>query len=365
MIKINDLGAKVRRKRKEIDHAFSNVLDSGWLILGPQVQAFEKSFASYIGVEHCIGVANGTDALEIAFKAFDITVGDSVGFSANAGMYSYTALQTTKANPLFLDVDLSHKSVLLGEVERAIQLGVKAIVVTHLYGLIHPQINEIASLCKKNSVWLIEDCAQAHGAMLHQRKAGSFGDLATFSFYPTKNLGGLGDGGAVVTNSNALAASITSLRQYGWSGKYKVNRSDGRNSRLDELQAAILSTFLTSLDEDNRRRRKIAERFSAEILHPEISVPAFAEDEYVAHLYVIRTKQRDLLRNFLLDADIGSDIHYPIPDYQQTIFGKQYESLCLQNTELLSKQILTLPCHPELSDEEVSHIILTLNSWKN
>ena len=364
MIKINDLSAKAQRKRKEIDCAVSDVIDSGYFILGPKVQEFENSFASYLNVSHCIGVANGSDAIELALKAGGIGMHDLVAFAANAGMYSFTAVSAVNATPVFLDVDLSSKSITLNEVRRAISLGVKAIIVTHLYGLINPEIEIIANLCKTQSVLLIEDCAQAHGAMLDFRRAGSFGDLATFSFYPTKNLGALGDGGAVVTNSELLANKVQTLRQYGWSEKYQVNTAFGRNSRLDELQAAILSIFLVTLDNDNQRRREIAARYSMQINNPNILSPAPGKANNVAHLYVIRTQQRALLQEHLRLAGVASDIHYPIPDYRQPIFCGQYDLLNLKNTEILAKETLTIPCYPELLDEQVDYIIQSLNTWK-
>jgi len=361
---MNDLGAKVRRKRKEIDAALGAVIDSGYFILGPKVEEFETSFASYLDVAHCIGVANGTDAIELALKAGGIGLDDLVAFAANAGMYSLTAVSAVNASPVFLDVDLNSKSISLHEVKCAITLGVKAVIVTHLYGLMNPEIAEIANLCKTHSVLLIEDCAQAHGAMLQLRRAGTFGDLGTFSFYPTKNLGALGDGGAVVSNNQVLASKLKVLRQYGWSEKYRVNTPLGRNSRLDELQAAILSAFLMALDDDNQRRREIASRYSTQVSNPNILTPASANENYVAHLYVIRTQQRDLLQKYLTSVGIASDVHYPIPDHLQPIFCGKYDLLSLKNTETLAKETLTIPCYPELLDEQVDYIIQSLNTWK-
>jgi dTDP-4-amino-4,6-dideoxygalactose transaminase len=213
------------------------------------------------------------------------------------------------------------------------------------------------------NVPLLEDCAQAHGAQVNGKRVGTFGDAASFSFYPTKNLGALGDGGAVVTNSPSLAEKVGLLRQYGWTAKYSVEAPGARNSRLVEMQAAILSAFLPHLDDANARRREISARYSTLIRHPHIALPQKGGADYVAHLYVIRSRQRDGLREHLSQLNIASDIHYPIPDYRQPVFGERYIKICLQNTECLAREILTLPCYPEMSDEEVDCVVAAVNGW--
>ena len=361
---INDLSERIQGYRAKLKSAVGDVIDSGWLVLGPNVRQFEQAFARYLGAVHCITLANGTDAIELALKAVSVDRGDRVATVANAGMYTSTALLAIGAEPLYMDVDIDSRNVTLHEVRRAIDAGVKAVVVTHLYGLAVPEIPEIAALCKSRNVRLIEDCAQAHGAKVAGQRAGTFGDAASFSFYPTKNLGALGDGGAVVTNNPKIDEQVSRLRQYGWTSKYRVDHAGARNSRLDEMQAAILSVFLPDLDTANERRRSIATQYSQAIHHPDVQVPAVCGDDYVAHLYVIRTPRRDALRAHLKACDIGTDVHYPIPDYRQPVFGDRFANIRLPNTECLADEILTLPCYPEMGDAQVGQVIDAVNAWR-
>jgi dTDP-4-amino-4,6-dideoxygalactose transaminase len=360
---INDLSAKVAVYRNAIDEAVSRVLNRSWLVLGPEVVAFEKAFAEYVGVSYCRTLANGTDALELALRALGVQQGDKVATVANAGFYTSTALLAIGATPFYLDVDPETRVVTLGEVERAIREGVKAVVVTHLYGQAVPAIAKIAADCRTAGLMLVEDCAQAHGAKVDGKKVGSFGDMGCFSFYPTKNLGALGDGGAVVCKDATLAEKIEYLRQYGWSAKYQVNLAGSRNSRLDEIQAAILSVFLPKLDGWNARRREIALQYSTLISHPEVRLPQVYGEDYVAHLYVVRSSKRDMLREHLRKQDIATDVHYPIPDYRQPVFEKRFSDIFLQNTETLAQEVLTLPCYPEMTDEDVKRVINAVNDW--
>ncbi|CEG58989.1 DegT/DnrJ/EryC1/StrS family aminotransferase [Legionella fallonii] len=362
-MKINDLSARIDTNMNVINAAIQRVISSGYFILGPEVKRFEKAFADYLDVPYCIGLANGTDAIELALKSVEIQKDDIVATVANAGMYTTTAILGIGAQPFFLDVDLKTHNTTLTEVMRAIDAGVKAVVVTHLYGLATPQINEIAAYCEKKNVALIEDCAQAHGASIHGKRVGTFGDAASFSFYPTKNLGALGDGGAIITKHSDIAEKILRLRQYGWSDKYKVEVPGARNSRLDEIQAAILNALLPNLDEDNGRRRRIASQYIKRIKHPDIILPEEMKYEYVAHLFVLRTNRRDELRNHLKNVGISTEIHYPIPDHNQPIIHEMFRHLTLENTELLAKEILTLPCYPEMSDEQINLVIEGVNSW--
>ncbi|MDD2881509.1 MAG: DegT/DnrJ/EryC1/StrS family aminotransferase [Rhodoferax sp.] len=360
---INDLSRRLLNSRPFLDDAIRRVMDRSWFVLGPEVVAFEKAFAAYIGAPHCVGLANGTDAIELALKAFGVGQADLVATVANAGMYTTTALLAIGAEPLFLDVNVESRNVTLSEVQRALDTGVKAIVVTHLYGLAVPEITEIATLCRARNVKLLEDCAQSHGARLDGHRVGTFGDAASFSFYPTKNLGALGDGGAVVTNDVEVAECVKRLRQYGWSDKYQVEIAGARNSRLDEIQAAVLSEFLPDLDAANVRRRSIATRYSASISHSSIKVSPTYGEEFVAHLYTLRAANRDSLRQHLKTCDIATDVHYPIPDYLQPAFGSRYAHVQLPNTEQLCHEILTLPCFPEMTDVEVAHVIAKVNAW--
>ena len=365
MLQINNLTEKFLRYRDAIDVAINRVISSGWVILGPEVINFENKFASFIGVNYCVGVANGTDAIELGLLAIGIGKGDLVGTVANAGMYTTTAILAIGAKPYFMDVDLTSKEASLKDVQAAINAGVKAIVITHLYGLATPEIESIAKFCSEKKVYLLEDCAQAHGAKVNGRRAGSFGDLAAFSFYPTKNLGALGDGGAVVTNSVIVSNNLKQLRQYGWSEKYKIEKKGGRNSRLDELQAAILTSLLKSLDSDNLKRRVIATKYGDSIINLCINKPVIdiSDESNVVHLYVILTQNRDSLREHLRINNVASEIHYPIPDYRQPVLQNLYSKINLVNTEILSSQILTLPCHPEMNSDDIELVINSINSW--
>ena len=360
---INDLSVRVVHYRDSIDVAVSRVLNRSWLILGPEVDAFEHSFSEYVGVNHCITLANGTDALELGLRAAGVQQGDIVATVANAGFYTSTALLAIGAIPFYLDVDLETRVVSLGMVERAISTGIKAVVVTHLYGQAAPDIVKIAELCRATGIPLVEDCAQAHGAKVHGKQVGSFGEIGCFSFYPTKNLGALGDGGAVVCNDSTVDEKVRRLRQYGWSTKYQVEFAGACNSRLDEIQAAILSVFLPKLDGWNARRREIASQYSTLITHPDVALPPVSGENYVAHLYVVRTLKRDLLREYLRKQDIATDVHYPIPDYRQPVFGNKFSDTHLPNTERLAHEVLTLPCYPEMTDEDVTRVINAANDW--
>lgn len=363
MVSINSLNIRIARRRAPIDAALARVFDRAWLVAGPEVDAFEAEFAKYIGVNFCRGVANGTDALELALRALGVTRDTLVATVANAGFYTSTALLAIGAKPFYLDVDLETRSVTLREVDRALSVGAEAIVVTHLYGLAVPEIDKISALCKSRNVPLLEDCAQAHGARIGGNRVGTFGDAASFSFYPTKNLGALGDGGAVVTNNPEVADRVKRLRQYGWASKYQVEMAGARNSRLDELQAAILSIFLPDLDSVNERRRSIATYYGNSIRHPNVRLPKICGDESVAHLYVVRVQDRDSLRAHLKAHNIATDVHYPIPDYRQPIFGGKYRNFHLPNTDLLADEIMTLPLYPEMSDTEVEKVVASVNAW--
>ncbi len=363
MLQINNLLARTTRYQTQIQTAVDRVIKSGWFVLGPEVKRFEQTFATFLGANHCISVGNGTDAIELALKALGVQTGDKVATVANAGMYTTTTLLAIGATPYFMDVDLETRVVTLEEVIKAIDLGVKAVVVTHLYGLAIPQISEIAKICANRNIPLLEDCAQAHLAKINEKCVGTFGNAASFSFYPTKNLGALGDGGAVVTNDLAISKRVELLRQYGWTAKYQVEIPNAKNSRLDEMQAAVLSGFLPFLEQDNDRRRQITTRYSSLINHPNVITPPVKEKDYVAHLYVIRSAQRNQLREHLRQLNIASDIHYPIPDYRQPVFGEQFAHVHLQATEQLANEILTLPCYPEMSDQQVEQVISAVNSW--
>lgn len=360
---INDLIRHTQPIQTALNAAIERVLRSGWFVLGPEVKAFEEEFADYCGVSHCVSLANGTDALELALRALDIGPGKTVLTVANAGMYGTAAILATGATPVYADILPGTLLMDVADSRRMLDSQpVDAVIVTHLYGLL-ADAPEIVRLAHTSKIPVIEDCAQAHGAMLNGRKAGSFGDIGCFSFYPTKNLGALGDGGAIVTGRADLAEKVRRLRQYGWSGKYHADLPGGRNSRLDEMQAAVLRVMLPLLDRWNERRREIAARYTAGIAHPEVAVPAIHAEEYVAHLYVIRTARRDSLKRHLAEAGIPSDIHYPVPDYAQASCRHLFPDTGLPVTTQACAEVLTLPCFPEMSGDEVDMVIERVNSW--
>ena len=358
-IPVNSLSRHVAPLREALAVAAGEVIGSGYFVLGPAVAKFEAEFAAYCGVGHAVGVANGTDALEIALKSVGVGPGDAVLVAANAAMYGTSAVLACGARPVFVDV-LEGEATLDPDgvaARLASESAVKAVVVTHLYGRL-AHVERIVAHCRARGVAVVEDCAQAHGARdAAGRRAGSFGDVAAFSFYPTKNLGALGDGGAVVSSDGAIAGRARQFRQYGWSGKYVNELPGGRNSRLDEIQAAMLSVMLPHLDAWNARRRAIGNRYSAEIRTPALELPPVAGDESVAHLYVVRSDRRDEVRQALAEAGIHTDVHYPFPDHRQPCHGGRFDAVSLPVTERDAERVLTLPCFPEMTDDEVTRVI--------
>ncbi len=360
MLMINDLLMHNQKVMDKLSAAVTSTLESGWYVLGNQVKTFEQEFASYCQTEHCISVANGTDALELALRAIDVRKGDKVITVANAGAYSTTAILAVGAMPVYVDIDADSMLLSLEHLRQLINSETRAIIVTHLYGQAAP-VDEVLNVAAKFGVPVIEDCAQAHGAMLNGRRLGSFGALGCFSFYPTKNLGALGDGGAVTTNDPKLAKRVQMLRQYGWRDKYEITMVGGRNSRLDELQAAILRVKLPLLDEWNLRRYQISQKYVDGIKHSSVVLPKIIKGSFVGHLFVIRTSRRDILREHLKNNQIMSEVHYPIPDYRQPALAALFPEISLNETESACEEILTLPCFPEMTDEEVQHVIDTVN----
>ncbi len=294
--KINDLKAHTAPLAEALMGAVERVVNSGWFVLGPEAHAFEEEFASYCGARHCVGVASGTDALELLLRALEAGPGDEVITAANAGMYSTTAILAVGATPVYADVDPVTLTLSPQSVEGRITSRTRVVMATHLYGRM-AHMAGLRTLTERGGLALLEDCAQSHGASLNGRRAGSWGDGAGFSFYPTKNLGALGDAGAVVTSDAALARRVKSLREYGWRDKYIVSDRGGGNSRLDELQAALLRVKLGFLDRWNAQRKAIAQCYNATLEHPEIVTPPVDGDDYVAHLYVARTRRRGALRD--------------------------------------------------------------------
>lgn len=363
MIPLNSLLRHVEPLQEELAAVSDRVIRSGYYVLGPHLEAFEAQFARYCGVDHCIGVANGTDALELSLRAVGVQAGDRVAVVANAAMYSTSAVLAIGARPVFVDV-CEDSTMDPAALRNALETdAVRAVVVTHLFGRL-ADIDSISAIARASGAALVEDCAQAHGARDQSGKtAGSFGDVASFSFYPTKNLGALGDGGAVVTRSADVAARVRQLRQYGWGQKYRNELAGGRNSRLDELQAAMLSTMLPRLDGWNSKRREIANHYSANIKNVLIEVPPAGAEESVAHLYVIRSPERVRLRAHLTEHGVGTDVHYPLPDHRQPCFAGQYDEVLLPRTERDAETVLSLPCFPELTDNEVEQVVSACNQF--
>jgi dTDP-3-amino-2,3,6-trideoxy-4-keto-D-glucose/dTDP-3-amino-3,4,6-trideoxy-alpha-D-glucose/dTDP-2,6-dideoxy-D-kanosamine transaminase len=362
-ILINDLSRHASSTETAVRASVERVLRSGWYVLGKDGEAFERDFAAYCDTKHCVGVANGTDAIELGLRALGVRAGSRVASVANAGHYTTTALMALAAEPVFVDVDRDTKLMDLAHLRQVAEEGViDAVVVTHLFGLLH-DMEAVLDITAPLGIPVFEDCAQAHGARRGGRRAGGFGAAAGFSFYPTKNLGALGDGGAVVTGSAEVAERVRHLRQYGWEAKYHASVRGGRNSRLDEIQAAILRAKLPFLDGWNERRRAIARRYSTEITHPRVRCPAVHGEEFVAHLYVLTSDDRDGLRTHLAKAAIRTDVHYPVLDYRQPCLTEFKGWAGLPVTDELASSILTLPCFPELSDDEVTRVISCVNAW--
>jgi dTDP-4-amino-4,6-dideoxygalactose transaminase len=350
-------GAAYRAHKPEIDAAIQRTLDSGWYILGQEGRAFEAEFAAWLGAGTAVGCGNGTDAIALALRGLGIGAGSTVVTVSHTAVATVAAIESTGARPLLLDIEPAHYT--MDPAELAQVLGnppgglppIRAVVPVHLYGQV-ADIEVIDTLCRRHGVALIEDCAQAHGAKRNGRMAGTFGDAATFSFYPTKNLGALGDGGAVVARDPGLAARIAALRQYGWARHY-ISDVVGVNSRLDELQAAILRVKLTHLDAANARRREIARAYDA-VLGP-LAPHRRRGSEHVYHLYVVRVPNRGQVQARLREKGIGTGIHYPVPVHRQPAYEGRVAlgpSRCAE-TERASGEILSLPLYPELTDEQV------------
>jgi dTDP-4-amino-4,6-dideoxygalactose transaminase len=361
-VPFNDLRRGVAGVLPALEDAALRVLRSGWYVQGEALAQFESAFAAYCGAGHCVGVANGTDALELALRALGVVPGDRVACVANAGFYAATAVLAIGAEPQFVDIDEATLLLDAARAHEALATRPKALVVTHLFGRLAP-IEALLPKARELGIPVVEDCAQAHGAQRGGVRAGAFGAIGCFSFYPTKNLGALGDGGACVTSDAQLATRLRALRQYGWAAKYRIETTGGRNSRLDELQAALLGVRLGELDRANRRRREIAARYAQRIRHPAVALPGPSGDDDVVHLYVVRSAHRDRLAASLRACGIGCDVHYPIPDHWQPAYRARFAAAGLPRTESACAQVLSLPCFPELADEEVDTVAAAVNAF--
>lgn len=362
MIKFLDLKKVNERFRTEMDAAAKRVLDNGWYLLGKECEAFENEFAAYCGVKHCIGCANGLDALKLIIQAYGIGAGDEVIAPANTYIASLMSISANDATPILVEPDLATCLINSDLIERAVTSRTKAIMVVHLYGRVM-NMTKVWEIARKYNLKVIEDSAQSHGAMFNGRRCGNLGDASGFSFYPGKNLGCLGDGGAVTTNDDGLAEKIRALRNYGSDVKYHFPYR-GTNSRLDEVQAAWLRVKLPHLDSDNQRRRKIAEQYQKGIVNPVIrlpNIPKFPE-ESVWHVYTVFCKCRDRLQKYLTDCGIQTVIHYPIPPHRQPAYTEWHE-MSFPITDNIHDTILSLPMSPVMTDAEVAEVIRIVNAF--
>ena len=361
MIKFLDLHKINERFRNEIDTRIKQVLDSGWYLLGKQDEQFEQNFAKYCGVKHCIGCANGLDALNLIIRAFGFSQGDEIIVPANTYIASILAISENGCTPVLVEPDIETRNINPDLIEEKITSKTKAILVVHLYGQA-VQMDKIWDLAKKYNLKVIEDSAQAHGAIYKGKRTGALGDASGFSFYPGKNLGCMGDGGCVTTNDDELANKVRALRNYGSHKKY-CNLYKGVNSRLDEIQAAIIDVKLPHLDKDNERRREIAKYYRENIKNPKIILPtSYDEKAHVWHVFAIRTENRDKFQEYLKENDIQTLIHYPTPPHKQEAY-KEWNNMSFPITEEIHKTILSIPISPVMTDEEVKKVVEVINAY--
>ena len=361
-----DLKAVTAQHEEEIQRAVAEVVGSGWYLQGEAVRRFEQHFAEYIGTPYCIGVANGLDALTLTLKAYKalgrIKEGAEVIVPANTFIATVLAITENGMKPVFADVDEETLEMTAKAVEKAMNRQTGALMMVHLYG--RCTYNEqVATLCQEHGVLLIEDNAQAHGCKYRERKTGSLGNVGCHSFYPGKNLGALGDGGAVTTDDEELAETLRAMANYGFEKKY-VARYQGRNSRLDEVQAAVLDVKLQYLDEDNRKRQDLARTYYNYIDNPLVRLPQKMDDKNnVYHIFPVFTEHRDELQAYLQKQGIQTLIHYPIPPHQQQCYAA-YNHLQLPVTEKLARQELSLPLNQVMTEAEARYVVSAINSFK-
>lgn len=358
-----------QKHKKEILVAVERTLDSGKYILGPEVERFEEEFARYCDVSYAVGVANGTDAIELGLRALGVGQNDAVFSASHTAVASIAAIERAGATPIFVDIDPESRCISPESLEEAVKitkltsLVPRCIIAVHIYG--QPcDMDRIKTIAGENNLFLLEDCAQSHGALYKGRRVGSMGDIGAFSFYPTKNLGCFGDGGGIVTKDNIMFDKLIQLRQYGWDHK-RDSQLSGVNSRLDEIQAAILRIKLAYLEQDNQQRRALATRYMDQLSGLPCKLPkAQPNTEHVYHLFVIETDKRDQLGDFLKDREVLASIHYPLPVHMQTFYQNKYKSaVSLQQTEKLTKNILSLPMFPELEIQQVDMICESIRAW--
>lgn len=352
-----DIHATYAELRESVDQAYHRVMDSGWYLLGEELESFEREFALYCGTQDSIGVGNGLDALALILQAFDIGPGDEVIVPAHTFIATWLAATNVGARPVPVDVDEHSFNIAPERIEDAITSRTKAIIAVHLYGR-PSEMNAIRDIAEKHQLKIIEDAAQAHGALYHEKRTGGLGDAAAFSFYPGKNLGAFGDGGAITTNDSSLAERIRCLRNYGAEKKY-VHQELGRNSRLDELQAAFLGVKLQWLDRWSKKRAEIADFYSRHLSDTPLILPNSAPHASSSwHLYVVRSTDRDTLQKKLATAGVHTVIHYPIPPHRQEAYGDYSTSAArLPIAEKLGGQVLSLPIGPQLTTSQTNYVV--------
>lgn len=361
MIKFLDLHKINERFRTEVDERIKQVLDSGWYLLGKQDEEFEKNFANFCGAKHCIGCANGLDALNLIIKGYGFKEGDEIIVPANTYIASILAISENGCTPVLVEPDINTYNINPDLIEEKITPRTKAIMVVHLYGQA-VEMDKIWELAKKYNLKIIEDSAQAHGAIYNNKRTGNLGDSSGFSFYPGKNLGCMGDGGAITTNDDDLANKLRALRNYGSHKKY-CNLFKGVNSRLDEIQAGILDVKLPHLDEDNQKRREIAKYYLENIKNNKIILPKYKDDKsHVWHVFAIRTENRDELQEYLKNNKIQTLIHYPTPPHKQEAY-KEWNNLSFPITEEIHRTILSIPISPVMTTEEIKKVVEVINAF--
>lgn len=377
MIKFLDLKKINESFEPELSNAIKRVLDSGWFLLGSEVKAFEEEFGAYIGTKHCIGVANGLDALRLILRAYIelgvVKEGDEIIVPANTYIASILSITENRLTPILVEPDINTLNIDPYCIEEKISERTRGIMIVHLYGknAMHP---EIQRLIDKYGLKLIEDNAQAHGCMYGEKRTGSIGHASGHSFYPGKNLGALGDGGAITTNDDGMAEVLRTIANYGSKVKYE-NLYKGLNSRLDEIQAAVLRVKLKRLDADNQQRRKIAQYYLEKIINPEIILPLYPKDNdlefgtlnlelnHVWHLFIIRHSKRDQLHKYLSEKGIQTLIHYPIPPHKQNAY-REWNNKSFKITEKIHNQVLSLPLSPIMTFTELDEVVVTINNWR-
>ena len=365
MIKFLDLQKITQKYSEEIHEAVTRVVDSGWYLQGIENNTFEKNYARYTATDYCVGVANGLDALRLILRAYIelgvMRAGDEIIVPANTYIASILAITDNQLIPVFVEPSINTFQIDDSKIEQAITSKTKGVMIVHLYGQC-AYTDKIGDICKQNGLKLIEDNAQAHGCLFKGKKTGSLGDAAGHSFYPGKNLGALGDGGAITTNDYVLAETVRSLANYGSKIKYKCDYK-GLNSRLDEIQAAVLDVKLKYIDEDTELRKKVACYYIENIKHSDVKLPEIKDwDSHVFHLFTILSPRRDELQKHLMDNEVQTLIHYPIPPHKQECYS-EWNHLSFPITEKIHDEELSLPMSPFISEQDLVYIVETINKW--